>query len=142
VNLPPGAGLPALEPEGVAPGRIPDFTLSFFLSLAPASDASPAVASPSLMAEPSCFGRPGIGVPPRLGATDPFPVLSFLRAASLSLDSDMLGEPGRFSLPFLRASTVLCLPDGVVLPLEFAPEAPASFWSAFLPSSSSLSESL
>jgi hypothetical protein len=81
-------------------------------------------------------------VPPRLGATDPFPVLSFLRAASLSLESDMFGEPGgRFNLPFLAASG-LCLPDGVVLPLVFAPEALCSFCSGFLDSSSSLPSSL
>ena len=98
------------------------------------------MASPSLMAGPAIgFGRPGRGVAPRLGMTDVFPVLSFLRAASLSLDSDMFGEPGRFSLPFFMTSTVRCFPDGVVLPLVFAPDAPCSFWLAFLPSSSSLS---
>ncbi len=106
---------------------MPALSLSFFFSFAPASDVSPAVASPSLMAVASGFGRPGRGVPPRLGATDPFPVLSFLRMASLSLDSDMLGEPGRFNLPFLAASAALCFPDGVVLPLVFAPDAPGSF---------------
>lgn len=94
-----------------------------------------------MAAELIVLGRPGIGVPPRLGTTDPTPVFIFLRIASLSLDSDMLGEPGRFSLFFLAASA-LCLPEGVVLPFVFAPEDPESFWSAFLDSSSSLPSSL
>lgn len=139
-GLPAGAGLTALEPEGVLPGRTPGLTLSFFFNFAPASDASPAVASPSLVA-PNVLGRPGSGVAARLAVTDPLPVLSFLRTASLSLESVAFGEPGRLSLPFLAASAALCFPDGVVLPLVFTPEALCSFWSPFLASSSSLRSS-
>lgn len=81
----------------------------------------------------------------RLAATDPVagPFLTFfLREDSFPLDSDRLGEPGRLrDLGFFRMSVVLCLPDGVVLPLVLAPEASFSFSSASFLASSSFSSS-
>ena len=102
------------------------------------------MASPSLVA-PAIFGRPGSGVVERLALTDPVavPFLNFfLRVDSFPLDSDKLGDPGRLrDLCFFSRSVALCLPDGVVFPLVFAPEASFSFSSACFLASSSFSSS-
>lgn len=145
-----GAGLPALEPDGVPVAPVPDLSLIFFFSFKPPSDASPAVASPSLVAPPTPLGRPGRGVAERLGTTEVvLLILTFLRVDSFPLDSERFGDPGRFSLPFFGPSAGLGFPEGVVVPFVAVPEVLCSFpsagffWSSsFFPSSfSSASDS-
>jgi hypothetical protein len=129
-DLPGGTGLPALEPEGVPVAPVPDLSLIFFFSFTPPSEASPAVASPSLVAPPMPLGRPGSGVPERL-PTPALEIFTFLRLDSFPLDSERLGDPGRFRAPFLVFVTAFCFPEGVLVPLVAAPEPPASLPSAF-----------
>ena len=141
-----GTGLPAREPEGVPVAPVPDLSLIFFFSFKPPSEASPAVASPSLVAPPTPLGRPGSGVAERLGIAEAvaLPILTFFLDDSLPLDSERLGEPGRFSFPFLTTSRAFCFPEGVVDPLDAAPEtadSPFLASSSFLTSSSLASES-
>ena len=132
-----GAGLPARDADGV-----PDLILIFFFSFRPPSDPSPAVASPSLVAPPAApLGRPGNGVPDRLGTCEevPLPVLTFFRVDSFPLESDRFGEPGRFSLlPFFNAD-VFDLPGGVSLAALASFDSPCFFASSSFSFSFSLS---
>lgn len=49
--------------------------------------------------------------------------LCFLRVDSLPLDSERFGEPGRFKLlTFLNGSECFGRPDGVLFPLDEAPD--------------------
>jgi hypothetical protein len=141
---PAGTGLPARESSGVPFAPLPT---SLILRFRPPSDISPAVPSPSLVAPADTFWLPGKGVVDRLALTEVLaPVRTFLtpflRDDSFPLDSnsDRPGDPGRF-LPFFKPSGPLDLPDGVLLPLELAPDGGLSRLPS-LPLSFSLSLSL
>jgi len=114
---------------------VPTSLIFCFLARAP-SDISPAVASPSLAAPPLplAFCWPGMGVVARLPLSELGPAGCFFTRLcddSLPLDSERFGDPGRLSdFVFLAISAGLGLPEGVVLPLEAAPDATLSFGSA------------
>ena len=86
-----------------------------------------------------------MGVVERLPFSEADPVACFftrLCEDSLPLDSERLGEPGRFSdFTFFESSAGFGLPEGVVTPLEAEPEAAFSFASGLALGSSSFFDS-
>ena len=70
------------------------------------------------------MGRdPGIGVDVPVGWDDACFFLCFFRDDSLPLDSERLGEPGRFRLlAFFSGSECFGRPEGVLVPFDDAPE--------------------
>lgn len=114
-------------------------TLWPFFFARPASDISPPVASPSLMAPAASLARCelGMGVDERLPWTEPVACfLALFREDSFPLDSisERLGEPGRLRLLlFLPSGRAFGLPDVGPAPLVALPDAASA--AALSPSS-------
>lgn len=114
-------------------------TLWPFFFARPASDISPPVASPSLMAPVASLARCelGRGVDERLPGTDPVACfLALFLDDSFPLDSisDRFGEPGRLRLlPFLTSGKAFDLPEAGPAPLAAPPDAASA--AVFSPSS-------
>lgn len=121
-------------------------TLWAFFFARPASDISPPVASPSLMAPAASLARCelGIGVDERLPWTEPVACfLALFREDSFPLDSisERFGDPGRLRLlPFLPSERAFGLPELGPAPFATLPDAASA--PAFSPSSCLTSFSL
>lgn len=69
------------------------------------------------------IGRdPAVGVDIPVGCEDACFFLSFFREDSLPLDSERLGDPGRLRFFVFSGSECFGRPEGVLVPLDDAPE--------------------